>query len=72
LQEHLAILTALEARDAQRAAAAMDEHLREWKAVYLQQFAQNQAAAAAARARPRAARTGALRRAAPGAARAFR
>jgi DNA-binding GntR family transcriptional regulator len=29
LQEHLAILTALEARDAQRAAAAMDEHLRE-------------------------------------------
>lgn len=61
LQEHLAILAALETRDAQGAAAAMDEHLREWKAFYLQQFARNQAAAAAARARPRAVRAGALR-----------
>lgn len=39
LREHVAILSALEARDPERAAAAMDEHLREWKAFYLRQFA---------------------------------
>lgn len=44
LQEHLAILTGLESRDPERAAAAMDEHLKEWKAFYLQQFARSQAA----------------------------
>lgn len=45
LQEHIAILSALEARDPGRASSAMDEHLREWKAFYLQQFTQRQAAA---------------------------
>ncbi len=47
LQEHIAILSALETRDADGAAAAMDEHLSEWKAFYLQQFTQQQRAAAA-------------------------
>lgn len=58
LQEHVAILSALEARDPERASAAMDEHLREWKAFYLQRFTQRQAAAAP---RGRAARASALR-----------
>lgn len=43
LREHIAILSALEARDAERAASAMDDHLSEWKAFYLQQFAQRHA-----------------------------
>lgn len=47
LREHIAILSALEARDAERAASAMDDHLREWKAFYLQQFAQRHATALA-------------------------
>jgi GntR family transcriptional regulator, rspAB operon transcriptional repressor len=47
LREHVAILSALEARAPERAAAAMDEHLREWKAFYLQQFAHAQPAATA-------------------------
>lgn len=62
LGEHLAILSALEARDGERAALAMDAHLLEWKAFYLQQFSATQARAAAAdaaraprRARARAA-----------------
>lgn len=38
LGEHLVILTALEERDGAAAAAAMDAHLLEWKAFYLQQF----------------------------------
>lgn len=58
LQEHLSILAGLEARDPERAAAAMDEHLKEWKAFYLQQFARVQAAAQAA---PRAGRSARLR-----------
>ncbi|WP_439586124.1 GntR family transcriptional regulator [Hydrogenophaga sp.] len=49
LQEHVAILSALEARDADKAAAAMDDHLSEWKTFYLQQFAQRQASATRAR-----------------------
>jgi GntR family transcriptional regulator, rspAB operon transcriptional repressor len=49
LQEHVAILAGLESRDAERAAAAMDEHLREWKAFYLQQFVQRHPTAAAQR-----------------------
>lgn len=58
LREHVAILSALEARDPERAAAAMDEHLCEWKAFYLQQFTQRQAIAAP---RARAARASTLR-----------
>jgi len=57
LQEHVAILSALEARDPERAAAAMDEHLREWKVFYLQQFAHPPAEAR----RARVARAGTLR-----------
>jgi GntR family transcriptional regulator, rspAB operon transcriptional repressor len=49
LQEHVAILAGLESRDAERAAAAMDEHLREWKAFYLQQFVQRHPTVAAQR-----------------------
>lgn len=59
LQEHVAILAALEARDAEKAGRAMDDHLREWKAFYLQQFAQRQAAAAARRPTARPPRVGA-------------
>jgi DNA-binding GntR family transcriptional regulator len=40
LQEHMAILTALESRDGNKASLAMDEHLREWKAFYVQRLLQ--------------------------------
>lgn len=59
LQEHIAILSALEARDEDRAAAAMDEHLSEWKTFYLHQFTQR---AASARARVNSARRPVTRR----------
>jgi DNA-binding GntR family transcriptional regulator len=39
LQEHLAILDALDTRDAEGAALAMRKHLMEWKAFYVQRFA---------------------------------
>jgi DNA-binding GntR family transcriptional regulator len=48
LQEHLAILDGLDARSPEQAAQAMDAHLREWKAFYLQQLAQQQRTAAGA------------------------
>lgn len=38
LGEHMAILSALESRDGKKAALAMEEHLREWKAFYVQRF----------------------------------
>lgn len=39
LREHLAILDGLDARDGELAARAMEQHLMEWKAFYVQRFA---------------------------------
>jgi len=39
LREHLAILEGLDARDGELAARAMEQHLMEWKAFYVQRFA---------------------------------
>jgi DNA-binding GntR family transcriptional regulator len=39
LREHLSILDGLDARDSERAAQAMERHLMEWKAFYVQRFA---------------------------------
>jgi DNA-binding GntR family transcriptional regulator len=39
LREHLAILNALDTRDGELAAQAMEQHLMEWKAFYVQRFA---------------------------------